>query len=389
VKARVGARSLALLAAVAALGVAGCGGSPTSEEPDGGGGGSGGAAARQAEGMKRLQAVYDQVRDLEPAQRREKLIALAEKEQGKFSVYGSTNLDEAEPIISAFEDLSGLEPEVYRASSSDLLQRILQESQANFRKGADVVYTNGPELQVLDDRKLLLKLETPFKDDVVQETIVSDNWVPIYLNAFTAAWNTKAVAPDKAPKTWEEVLSGFQGKLAMEVGDWDWFATLVTQYFMKQGMSEQDAVALFQKAASGARMVDGHTLMTELLAAGEFDAAASVYKHRAAQLKGDGAPVEWEPAVEPIVIRPNGIGIYADTDAPATALLFVDFMLTDVQKMLVDFDRTPASTAVPGGGVPKKYKVLVSDLRTLNDQREKWEGLYEEIARRSGKVIED
>jgi iron(III) transport system substrate-binding protein len=383
---RRGAGLLAVLAAVASLGAA-CGGSPTAEKSKGEGGND--VAARQKAGTTKLQAVYKQVAGLEGKQRRDKLIELAAKEQGKFSVYGSTNLDEAEPIISAFEDMSDLEPEVYRASSSDLLQRILQEAKANFRQGADVVYTNGPELQVLDDQKLLLPLDTPYKDDLVQTTIVSKNWMPVYLNAFTAAWNTKRVAPGNAPKTWEQVLSGFNGDLAMEVGDWDWFATLATQYFMKKGMSEQEVVQLFEKASSGARMVDGHTLMTELLAAGEFNAVSSAYKHRVAQLKRNGAPVEWEPPVEPIVIRPNGIGIYTDTDAPATALLFVDFMLTDVQKMLVGFDRTPASTAVPGGGVPSKYEVLVSDLKTLNDQRSKWEGLYEQIARKSGKVIED
>ena len=164
---------------------------------------------------------------------------------------------------------------------------------------------------------------------------------------------------------------------------------LVMQYFAKKGVSEDDAIAMFEKAASGARMVDGHTLMTELLAAGEFNVAASTYKHRAAQLKRKGAPVEWEPPVEPIIIRPNGIGIYANTDQPATALLFADFMLSDVQKMLIEFDRTPASTTVPGGGVPSNYELLVADLRKLNDQRDKWEGLYEKIARRSGKVIAD
>jgi iron(III) transport system substrate-binding protein len=154
-------------------------------------------------------------------------------------------------------------------------------------------------------------------------------------------------------------------------------------------MTEKEAVDLFRKAASGARMVDGHTLMTELLAAGEFSVASSVYKHRAEQLKKDGAPVEWEAPVEPIVIRPNGVGIYADTKVPATALLFADFMLTDVQNMLLEFDRTPASSKAPGGGIPSEYEVLVADLRDLNDEREKWEGLYEEIARSSGDVIED
>jgi iron(III) transport system substrate-binding protein len=243
-------------------------------------------------------------------------------------------------------------------------------------------------MQVLDDQRLLLPLESPFTKDVVQETIVSKNWVPVYLNAFTPAWNTKRLSASARPSSWEDVLTKYQGKLAMEVGDWDWFATLVTQYFEKKGMSEQEAVDLFKKAAGGAHMVDGHTLMTELLAAGEFDIAASVYKHRVGQLKRRGAPVDWEPAVEPIVIRPNGVGIFANTDVPATALLFVDYMLTDVQKMLIDFDRTPASNAVSGGGVPSKYKVLVADLRTLNAQRDKWEGLYEEIAREAGKVIE-
>ena len=359
---------------------AGCGGSPTSEKRSG---------SVDREGASKLQAVYDKVEGLDPEERRKTLVKLAEKEGGKLNVYGSANLDEAEPIVSAFEDVSGIDPNLYRASSSDLLQRVLQEAHANFKNGADVIYTNGPELQVLDDEKLLLPLESPFTKDLVQETVVSKNWAPIYLNAFTAAWNTKRISSGEAPTSWEDVLSKYSGRLAMEVGDWDWFATLVTQYFEKKGMSEQEAVKLFERAASGARMVDGHTLMTELLAAGEFNVSASTYKHRAAQLKKKGAPVEWEPPVQPIIIRPNGVGIYANTDVPATALLFADFMLTDVQKMLIDFDRTPASTAVPGGGVSSKYKLLVADLRSLNDQREKWEKLYEDVARKSGKVIED
>jgi iron(III) transport system substrate-binding protein len=368
--------SLVVAAAVVAFGC----GSPTENE--------GREESDRGTAAPKLEKVYAQVEGLAPDARRKKLLELAEKEGGELSIYGSTNLDEAEPIVSAFEDMSGIDPNLYRASSSDLLQRILQEADADFESGADVVYTNGPELQVLDDENLLLPLESPFTESLVPETVVSKNWVPIYLNAFVSSWNTKRVP--QPPKSWEAVLGDYRGKLAMEVGDWDWFATLVTQYFQEdKGMTEKEAVDLFRKAASGARMVDGHTLMTELLAAGEFSVASSVYKHRAEQLKKDGAPVEWEAPVEPIVIRPNGVGIYADTKVPATALLFADFMLTDVQNMLLEFDRTPASSKAPGGGIPSEYEVLVADLRELNDEREKWEGLYEEIARSSGDVIED
>jgi iron(III) transport system substrate-binding protein len=368
---------------------AGCGGSSTAEGEGDTTEATETTDAGDAAGKAALQKVYDAVAGLDPEKRREKLIELAEAEEGTFSLYGSTNLDEAEPIIAAFDDVAGLEPNLYRASSSDLLQRVIQEDKANFDDTADVVYTNGPELQILDDEGLLLPLESPFEADLVQETIVSENWAPIYLNAFTAAWNTKRVPAGEVPKTWEDVLTSFKGNLAMEVGDWDWFATLAKSYFMdKQGMTEEETVKLFKDAAAGAKMIDGHTLMTELLSAGEFNAVSSAYKHRVAQLKRDGAPVEWEPAIQPIVIRPNGIGIMASTDTPASALLFAEFMMTDVQKMLIDFDRTPASNAVPGGGVPSQYEVIVADLRALSDERDKWEGLYEEIAQQSGEVVE-
>jgi iron(III) transport system substrate-binding protein len=372
-------RGIALLA-VAGVVAIGCGGSPSA--------GGGKAEAGSGAGRAKLESVYAKVRDLDPAQRRKTLIQMAKAEGEKLNVYGSTNLDEAEPIMTAFEDMSGIEPTLYRASSGDLLQRVLQEAGAHFKNGADVIYTNGPELQVLDDKGLLLPLKTPFTKDIFQKAIVSPNWTPIYLNAFTATWNTKNLTPGQAPKSWEGVFANYRGKLAMEVGDWDWFATLVTQYLEKQkGMTEAEAVGLIKRAAAGARMVDGHTLMTELLAAGEFNVAADVYKHRAAQLKKAGAPVEWEPPVQPIVVRPNGVGIDADTNAPATALLFADFMLTQAQGMLLKFDRTPASTKTPGGGIPPQYKVLIADLRTLNSERAKWEGLYEQVARESGSVV--
>jgi iron(III) transport system substrate-binding protein len=383
-------RLLVVLALVLSTVAAGCGGSPTAEGEADTTKSTEATDAENAAGKAALQKVYDAVAGLGPKERRAKLTELAEAEEGTFSLYGSTNLDEAEPILAAFDDAAGLEPNLYRASSSDLLQRVIQEAKASFDDTADVVYTNGPELQVLDDEGLLLPLESPYEADLVKETIVSENWAPIYLNVFTAAWNTKRVPAGDAPKTWEEVLTSFKGHLAMEVGDWDWFATLTKGYFTEQkGMTEKEAVDLFKDAAKGARMIDGHTLMTELLSAGEFNAVSSAYKHRVAQLKRDGAPVEWEPAVQPIVVRPNGIAIMASTDTPASALLFVDFMMTDVQKMLIDFDRTPASNAVPGGGIPAKYDVLVADLRALGDERDKWEGLYEEIAQESGEVVED
>lgn len=337
-----------------------------------------------------LDSVYSEIEGLSDDERRDRLIELALAEQdevGTATLYGSTNLDEADPIISAFEDASGIEVNLYRASAGDVLQRVLQESDAGF-PGADVVYINGPEMTVLDAEGLLAPLDSPATDDIA-DVAVFETWSAVYLNLFTAAWNTDLVSGGEEPGTWEEVLAGYPGRLALEAGDFDWFATLVTQYFMEdKGLSEEEAIEVFRTAAKESRVVDGHTLMAELLAAGDFDVAASTYRHRVGQLARDGAPVAWEPAVEPLIVRPNGIGIVSGSKHPAQALLFTEFMLTEVQEMLLEFDRTPASQEIEGGGVPQNYDVLEADLELLFDEREKWEDLWDEIVSTSGGIIE-
>jgi iron(III) transport system substrate-binding protein len=370
----------AVLAATVLV-TAACGGaSPTAQDPQT-------SESGAQSGGDALDAVYAEVEGLEGDERRQRLIELAAEEEGTVTWYTSTNLDESQPMVDAYTDAVGLEPELYRASSSDLLQRLIQEAEANYA-GADVVASNGPEMNALDQEGLLLPLESPLKDDII-EVARFDNWAGFYLNVFTAAWNTDLLSEDQYPASWEDVLTKYPEQLAMELGDFDWFATLVTHYFVEeQGMSEDEAVELFKEAARNATIVDGHTTMAELMGAGEFSIVASAYQHRIPQLQEDGAPVEWEPAPEPIIVRPNGIGIHRDTDAPAQSLLFVEYLLSDAQGMLAEFDRSPANTTY--GSVPEGYETITVDLEAMLNEREKWEGLYDEVVRESGKeVIEE
>jgi iron(III) transport system substrate-binding protein len=354
---------------------AACGG----DDDDGGTDAAGGdEAGQEAPATPSVQAVYDELEGLEGEARTQRLIELAEAEDADLSYYTSLNVDESAPVIEAFSDAYDIDVDLYRASSSTVLQRVIQEADAGFA-GADAILLNGPEMAALDDEGLLQPFESPLTEDIVPEAVF-ETWAGVYLNLFVAAWNTDRVDEGAAPTSWEDVLTGYDGSLAMELGDFDWFATLVQGYFMdQQGMSEEEAVDVFRQAADGARIVDGHTLMTELLAAGEYDVAASAYHHRVQRLAGEGAPITFEPAVEPIVIRPNGVGIYRDTDAPATALLFCEFMMSDAQELLVEFERTPANTTVQEGGIPEGYELLSADVDELNQQRDKWEELYAEV----------
>lgn len=361
-----------------------CTSPPTSEDGDGDGGG--GDRGDLVDATPRLEEIGAELDGLDADARRERLIELADEEGGSFNAYGSTNLDDIFPMIDEFEDQTGIDVNYYRASSTDVLQRILQESDANF-PGADLVFTNGPELQLIDQQGLLAPLNSPVLGDIPAEGVF-ENWAWLYLNTFVGSWNTDLVSTP--PATWEELLAYGDG-LAVEVGDFDWFATLVKVVFIEQqGMTEEEAVQLFRDGVDGSALVDGHTLMAELLAAGEYDVAASTYLHRILQLKKDGAPVEWEGGPEPIIIRPNGIGIHRYAVNPASAQLFLEFMLTDAQQLLLDIDRQPASAGIEGGGLPAGVDTLVVDLDALLDEREKWEGMWDEIVEgSSGETYED
>lgn len=353
-------------------------GTPTVEPTEDGGG--------LEEAAPRLEEIAAELEGLDADARRERLIELADEEGGSFNAYGSTNLDDIFPMIDEFEGATGIDVNYYRASSSDILARVLQEADADF-PGADLIFTNGPELTLIDEEGLLSPLDSPVTEDIPSEGVF-DTWSWLYLNTFAASWNTNAVAPNQAPATWEDVLA-FGDGLALEVGDFDWFATLVKTYFADKGLSEEEAIDLFRPAAGTASLVDGHTLMAELLVAGEYDVAASTYLHRVLQFQRDEAPIEWQPAVEPIIIRPNGIGIHAHAQRPASALLFLEFMLTDAQTLLLEIDRQPASAGVEGGGIPEGVESVVVDLAALLEEREKWEGLWEGIIEDSGgEVIE-
>lgn len=330
--------------------------------------------------MAALEEVYAQVEGLTGEERTAKLLELAQ-EEGTLSIYGSTNLEDALPLFDAFADLYDLEPNYYRASSSDVLQRILQEVDANFA-GNDVVMSNGPEMAILDGEGLLLPLESPTTDNII-DAGVFPTWAAIYMNSFIAGWNTEFVTGE-VPDNWNDFLTTFEGELAVEVGDWDWFATLTRRYFIEElGMTEDEVVELFKSAVAGATVVDGHTLMAELLVAGEYDASTSLYHHRVTELIAEGAPLAWEPPVRPIIVRPNGVGIMSHTQNPASALLWVEFMLTDGQELLAEEYRGPASTEV-AGGIPDEYAPILVDLEAITQEREKWEGLWEEIIQAAG-----
>lgn len=362
-------------AALAALVLSACGGSPTAAPAQsGGGGGASNAAA---------EALYTEIGAMTGQQRRDELTkrALAE---GQLVIYTSMTSEVADEVVGAFEDAFDLDVSLYRAGSETVLQRILQEQRANYA-GNDVVETNATEMFALEKEGRLSAYKGP-RRDLVDDAGKFPSWTATRFNLFAPSWNTDLIKQAGGPPTkWEDLADPkYDGKLAMEVGDYDWYLSLYG-YWEKQGKSTAEIDKLFADMAKGAKIVKGHTVQGELLSAGQFAVVASNYSYLVEGVKKKGAPVDYEPLVEPVIARPNGIGLMKSAAHPAAAMLFYDWLLEEGQKVISDLGLTPA---VSGADDPlKDVEVIPVDVERLLSEGEMWSKKYEAVVS-GGEVVD-
>jgi iron(III) transport system substrate-binding protein len=92
-------------------------------------------------------------------------------------------------------------------------------------------------------------------------------------------------------------------------------------------------------------------------------------------LKRKGGPIEWV-AVEPIIVRPQAIGVAKNAPHPNAALLFADFVLSpDGQSLLESMGRSPVSTKIKSEFSARKYTMI--DPAAVLDEAEKWEKVWD------------
>jgi iron(III) transport system substrate-binding protein len=306
------------------------------------------------------------------ADREAKLIAGARKE-GTVSIYTSLNPKDAAPIVEAFEKKYGIKVVLWRASGEKMVQRALTEARAA-RFTPDVFESDGVEMEILAREKLLREFTSPSFAELPPGAFPSHRlYVADRFNFFTIAYNTNLVKPEDVPNTYQDLLQPrWAGKIGVEASDSDWFAALV------KSMGEKEGMAYFQKLAQGRPQIrTGHTLISELVAAGEIPLAAAVYNHAVERLALSGAPIKWK-ALGPTMARPGAIGLARNAPHPHAAVLFADFMLSrDGQEAIKLRNRVPASTAV--NSTLNKFPFQMIDPAIVLDESEKWEKLWADL----------
>ena len=82
--------------------------------------------------------------------------------------------------------------------------------------------------------------------------------------------------------------------------------------------------------------------------------------------------------MEPVIARPQGIGVARNAPHPHAALLFADFMLSpEAQAMLAAMGRTPVSRTVKTETSAVSY--VMSDPAVILDENDKWQQLWDKL----------
>jgi len=303
----------------------------------------------------------------------------AAKKEGKVVWYTSLALPTAEKVAKLFEAAhAGVKVEVHRTGSQRIIQRVMQELQANL-KLVDVVHTSDAgHFVLLKEKKLLMKYTPPGVDAFPAGFKDKDGYYyTLRATVNVIAYNTKLVPAAEAPRTWKDLLDpkwkgklvtahpGYSGVIAthvlalVQLHGWDYFKQLA-----------QNKLMLVQSAVDPAGVV----------ASGERQVAANGGDYYYYQMKKKGNPIEVVYPKEgvPLVVSPTAIASFAPH--PNAAKLFTDFTFTrELQQVMAD------SEGLYTGHPEVKYptdKPKLSDLKLLTVDPEELEKRNEEIKNR-------
>ena len=305
---------------------------------------------------------------------REKLLAEGAKKEGEVMVYTSLVPEDLTALAAAFEKKYGVKLRTWRANSEKVLQRAVTEARAG-RHDADIVETNGPQLESLYREKGLQPLYSPhLKDLMPQARLKHGYWVGTRINMFVQSYNTNLVKKEELPKSYADLADPrWKGRLGIEAEDEDWFAMIIKE------LGEEAGLRTFREIVrvNGLSVRKGHTLLAGLVASGEIPLALTTYSHGAEKMKQKGAPVEWF-AVAPAIGRANGIGVTTKPPHPHAAALFVDFLLSpEGQQILQKGGYVPANLRVKDRAQSLPLKFV--DPAVILDEDAKWKKLWQEV----------
>jgi len=309
----------------------------------------------------------------EGADRLQKALPAAKKE-GALLLYTSFAEKDLPPLTAAFEKRYGIKVYVWRAASEKVLQRAVIETNAG-RHDFDVVHTSALEMEALYREKILQPVAPAHGVELLAGAVRPHRgWIATYLSFWVQAYNTSLVRKDELPRTYQDLLDPrWKGRLGIEARVPEWYAAIVMD------MGEEKGVRFFRELVTknGISVRGGHTLLNNLVIAGDVPIALTMYQYITEGAKRKGAPVDWF-VLEPVVGRMSGVGIARNAQHPNAALLFYEFMLSpEAQQLLLKMDYVPTLAKLPSPLANRRFTLV--DPAIAMDQHDKWAKSFDDV----------
>ena len=309
---------------------------------------------------------------------REQLLYAGAKSEGTVTWYTSLAGDSYKALARAFEaKYSGVRVESYRAGGSELVPRMIEEAKAR-RPVFDVLEITLDSLMVSRANNLLRPYSSPhlarYPDQAREK---ADNGLTFWTidresyNGF--GYNKSLLSARAVPKGFDGLLHpDLKGKLGLAYGESankaiGAMVKIKGEPFVKKLKAQEIKVY----TVSSATLVD-------FIASGEIGASFHTFRNHAMVSMEKGSDVGWQP-MEIVFTNSGAVALANQPPHAHAALLLIDFLLSDGQKVLEKFQYGHPSKEY---GFTRWYPDAGRSIEQYEKDSAKWEKLVKEITQR-------
>jgi len=272
------------------------------------------------------------------------------------TVYVSTDRVFSEPVLREYERQTGVRVNaVYdteETKSTGLANRLIAEKP---RPQADVFWSNEPvRTLVLKSREVLAPYRSPSAEGIPAALVDPDGyWTGFSARIRVIAYNTKLVKPEEAPQSVFELADPkWRGQVAVADPRFGSTSFHVAALYALAGDEKMDDFFRRLKA-NGVRVVDGNSVVRDLVARGEVKVGLTDTDDVNVAIE-DGQPIAMvlpDAAGLGVPVMPNMLSLIANAPHPDEARKLIDYLLSpDVERQLAQSEavQIPLHAGVQG-----------------------------------------
>ncbi|HXG89240.1 MAG TPA: extracellular solute-binding protein [Vicinamibacterales bacterium] len=272
------------------------------------------------------------------------------------TVYVSTDRVFSEPVLREYERRSGVKVNaVYdteETKSTGLANRLIAEKP---RPQADVFWSNEPvRTLVLKAREVLTSYRSPSAEGIPAALVDPDGyWTGFSARIRVIAYNTTLVKPEAAPQSVFDLADPrWRGQVAIADPRFGSTSFHVAALYALAGDEKMDEFFRRLKA-NGVRVVDGNSVVRDLVARGEVKVGLTDTDDVNVAIE-DGQPIGMVlPDKEGlgVPVMPNMVSLIANAPHPEEGRKLIDYLLSkDVERALAQSEavQIPLHVGVPG-----------------------------------------